>query len=111
MDKLCEAKSILSDPAPILSSGTNQTGIGYNLCMKRSIERIFKGSPEHWVGNGFRVNNYFPSATDFEKRMSPFFLLDYHQPYHYTPTSERRGVGTHPHRGFETVTIAYQGSV
>jgi quercetin 2,3-dioxygenase len=79
--------------------------------MNRTIERIFKGSPEHWVGNGFRVNNYFPSATDFEKRMSPFFLLDYHRPWEYSPTTERRGVGTHPHRGFETVTIAYEGSV
>ncbi len=79
--------------------------------MKRTIDRVFKGSPEHWVGNGFKVNNYFPSATDFEKRMSPFFLLDYHRPYRYAPTAERRGVGTHPHRGFETVTIAYEGAV
>lgn len=79
--------------------------------MKRTIERVFKGSPEHWVGDGFRVNNYFPSATDFEKRMSPFFLLDYHRPYAYTPTDQRRGVGSHPHRGFETVTVAYEGAV
>jgi redox-sensitive bicupin YhaK (pirin superfamily) len=43
--------------------------------------------------------------------MSPFFLLDYHAPRVYDPTTERRGVGTHPHRGFETVTIAYQGAV
>lgn len=79
--------------------------------MKRSIEKIFMGSPEHWVGNGFKVNNFFPSATDFEKRMSPFFLLDYHRPWKYSPTTERRGVGTHPHRGFETVTIAYEGAI
>lgn len=79
--------------------------------MERTIERVFRGAPEHWVGNGFRVSNYFPSATDFEKRMSPFFLLDYHAPREYAPTTQRRGVGTHPHRGFETVTIAYQGAV
>jgi len=79
--------------------------------MKRTIERIFLGSPEYWVGNGFRVSNYFPSATDFEKRMSPFFLLDYHKPREYSPTDRKRGVGTHPHRGFETVTIAYQGAI
>lgn len=79
--------------------------------MKRTIERVFKGTRDHWVGNGFRVSNYFPSATDFEKRMSPFFLLDYHRPLKYSPTKERRGVGTHPHRGFETVTIAYQGAI
>lgn len=79
--------------------------------MQRTIEKVFKGAPEHWVGDGFHVSNYFPSATDFEKRMSPFFLLDYQKPEHYTPTTRKRGVGTHPHRGFETVTIAYQGSV
>lgn len=79
--------------------------------MKRTVERVFKGMPEHWVGNGFCVSNYFPAATDFQKRMSPFFLLDYHKPLAYAPTAQRRGVGTHPHRGFETVTIAYQGSV
>lgn len=79
--------------------------------MKRTIERVFRGSREYWVGNGFHVSNYFPSATDFEKRMSPFFLLDYHRPQEYAPTTKKRGVGTHPHRGFETVTIAYQGAV
>ena len=79
--------------------------------MNRSIDRVFRGAPEHWVGNGFRVNNYFPSAPELAKRMSPFFLLDYHRPYVYAPTREKRGVGTHPHRGFETVTVAYQGSV
>ena len=79
--------------------------------MKRSIERVFQGAPDHWVGDGFHVSNYFPSQTDFEKRMSPFFLLDYHKPEEYAPTTRRRGVGTHPHRGFETVTVAYQGSV
>ncbi len=79
--------------------------------MQRTIERIFRGAPEHWVGNGFHVSNYFPSATDFEKRMSPFFLLDYQKPEKYSSTTRRRGVGTHPHRGFETVTLAYQGSI
>lgn len=79
--------------------------------MKRSIETVFQGLPDHWVGNGFKVSNYFPGATDFEKRMSPFFLLDYHKPMAYEPTTGRRGVGTHPHRGFETVTLAFEGSV
>jgi quercetin 2,3-dioxygenase len=79
--------------------------------MNRNIEKVFKGTPEHWVGDGFHVSNYFPSATDFEKRMSPFFLLDYQKPEAYAPTTRKRGVGSHPHRGFETVTIAYQGSV
>ena len=62
-------------------------------------------------GDAIHVSNYFPSATESQKRMSPFFLLDYQKPEAYTPTTRRRGVGTHPHRGFETVTIAYQGAI
>jgi len=87
------------------------SGKGILLAMLRTIEKVFRGAPFHMVGDGFRVSNYFPSATDFNKRMSPFFLLDYHAPFAYSPTAHRRGVGTHPHRGFETVTIAYQGSI
>ncbi|MBI3298217.1 MAG: pirin family protein [Elusimicrobia bacterium] len=79
--------------------------------MKRTIEKVFRGAPEHWVGDGFHVSNYFPAATDFEKRMSPFFLLDYQKPTMFGATERRRGVGTHPHRGFETVTIAFEGAV
>ena len=79
--------------------------------MKRTIDSVFRGAPQHWVGNGFHVSNYFPAATDTMKRMSPFFLLDYQKPEAYTPTTRQRGVGTHPHRGFETVTIAFQGAI
>jgi redox-sensitive bicupin YhaK (pirin superfamily) len=79
--------------------------------VKRSIERVLRGASPHWVGDGFHVSNYFPSATESQKRMSPFFLLDYQKPEAFAPTTRRRGVGTHPHRGFETVTIAYQGSI
>jgi redox-sensitive bicupin YhaK (pirin superfamily) len=79
--------------------------------VKRTIERVFRGASNHWVGDGFHVSNYFPSATESQKRMSPFFLLDYQKPEAFAPTTRRRGVGTHPHRGFETVTIAYQGAI
>ena len=79
--------------------------------MKRTVERVFRGAPHHWVGDGFHVSNYFPSATESQKRMSPFFLLDYQRPEVFAPTARRRGVGTHPHRGFETVTIAYEGKI
>lgn len=80
--------------------------------MLRTVETVFAGAPFHMVGDGFRVSNHFPAASDFLKRMSPFFLLDYHPPFDYPPTDdERRGVGPHPHRGFETVTLAYQGAV
>jgi quercetin 2,3-dioxygenase len=79
--------------------------------VKRTVESVFRGAPHHWVGDGFHVSNYFPSATESQKRMSPFFLLDYQKPEAFAPTTRRRGVGTHPHRGFETVTIAYQGRI
>jgi len=66
--------------------------------------------PAHWVGDAFRVHNFFPGRLDM-KRMSPFFLLDYGAKMEFPPTDTPRGVGVHPHRGFETVTIAYQGKV
>ncbi|WP_314588653.1 pirin family protein [Paenibacillus terrigena] len=77
----------------------------------RSIEGIFKGAPFQMVGDGFRVSNYFPSGNPFLERLSPFILLDYNSPYEFPPAHAARGVGAHPHRGFETVTIAYDGYV
>jgi redox-sensitive bicupin YhaK (pirin superfamily) len=64
----------------------------------------------HWVGDGFPVRNLFPS-NGVQLEVSPFLMLDYAGPTYFKPASEPRGVGEHPHRGFETVTIAYQGSV
>jgi len=63
------------------------------------------------VGDGFRVSNYFPAGNDFGNRFSPFLLLDYNSPYEFAPSETVRGVGAHPHRGFETVSIAYEGYV
>lgn len=77
----------------------------------RTIENIFRGPNPHMVGDGFRVSQYLPSAIHDDSRMSPFFLLDYHEPFYYEPSNEIRGVGPHAHRGFETVTIAYEGKV
>jgi redox-sensitive bicupin YhaK (pirin superfamily) len=68
-------------------------------------------SPDlHWVGNGFPVRSIF-SYSDLGKELDPFLLLDYAEPYFFEPGSEKRGVGAHPHRGFETVTFAFQGEV
>jgi len=78
----------------------------------RTIERIIPPPPAHMVGDGFRVHNFFPGNGLMSlQRMSPFFLLDYGAKVEYPPTATPRGVGVHPHRGFETVTIAYKGKV
>ncbi len=82
------------------------------MTTKRKIAGIFRGAPIHWVGDGFRVSNYFPSGNDLGQRVSPFILMDYAPPHRFPPTeSHQRGVGPHPHRGFETVTLAFEGSV
>ena len=77
----------------------------------RSIEKVFRGPEPHMVGDGFRVSQYLPAGTNGMQRLSPFILLDYHAPYYYEPSEVVRGVGAHPHRGFETVTIAYEGRI
>lgn len=80
--------------------------------MKRAIENVFNPPAPHWVGNAFRVHNFFPTGSITNKyRMSPFFLLDYGARVEFPPSNDPRGVGSHPHRGFETVTIAYKGKV
>lgn len=77
----------------------------------RTIENIFRGPKYHMVGDGFKVSQYLPVGIRDIKRLSPFLLLDYHAPHYYEPSLIRRGVGAHPHRGFETVTISYEGKI
>jgi len=77
----------------------------------REIEGVYRPPGLHWVGDGFRVAGYFSTIPDAVQKLSPFLLLDYHPPYDYSPADKPRGVGVHPHRGFETVTIAWEGSV
>jgi quercetin 2,3-dioxygenase len=78
----------------------------------KNIEFIIAPPPPHMVGDGFRVHSFFPGGRLIDKRrMSPFFLLDYGSKVEFTPSFEPRGVGVHPHAGFETVTIAYHGKV
>ncbi|NOT31483.1 MAG: pirin family protein [Planctomycetes bacterium] len=71
---------------------------------------LYRPGSVHTVGDGFHVRNLFPS-NEVGERLSPFLLLDYAGPTLYAPTDEPRGVGEHPHRGFETVTLVYQGRV
>ncbi|MNK46216.1 Quercetin 2,3-dioxygenase [compost metagenome] len=77
----------------------------------RPIARVYSAPGLHWVGDGFRVMGFMSAYPELTEALNPFLLLDYHPPYDYTPTTHRRGVGPHPHRGFETVTLAFEGSV
>ena len=78
----------------------------------KKVEIVAAPRPAHFVGDGFRVHNFIPSGPQMTmKRMDPFIMLDYNSKFNFGPTSTPRGVGVHPHRGFETVTIAYQGKV
>ncbi len=76
----------------------------------KPVLHVYQSGSTHWVGDGFHVRNLFPS-NDLDRDLSPFVLLDYAGPTHFPPTDRPRGVGEHPHRGFETVTIVYQGEL
>jgi redox-sensitive bicupin YhaK (pirin superfamily) len=78
---------------------------------QKTIEAVIAPPPPHMVGDGFRVHSFFPGNGLDKKRMSPFFLMDYNSKVEFAPRNEPRGVGVHPHRGFETVTIAYHGRI
>jgi len=78
--------------------------------MIKTIENIYSPPAHHFVGDGFRVHNFIPSVISMN-RMNPFIMLDYNSPFQFPPSDQPPGVGVHPHRGFETVTIAYQGKV
>ena len=76
----------------------------------KKVLSIHGPGSNHWVGDGFPVRNLFPS-NGVETQINPFLMLDYAGPATFGPSKVPRGVDEHPHRGFETVTIAYQGSV
>jgi redox-sensitive bicupin YhaK (pirin superfamily) len=75
----------------------------------KEVRQIIRDIPQHWVGDGFPVRSLFSYAGG--NRFDPFLLLDYAGPHRFSPAEAPRGVGEHPHRGFETVTIVYQGEL
>ena len=80
------------------------------MAEQKKVLGIYGAGSRHWVGDGFHVRNLFPS-NGISKQIDPFLMLDYAGPTEVAPSERPRGVDEHPHRGFETVTIAYQGAV
>ena len=78
--------------------------------MNKAVLGVYPGPKAHWVGDGFPVRSLF-SYDQLGRHISPFLLLDYAAPTQFAPAARPRGVGEHPHRGFETVTIVYQGEL
>jgi redox-sensitive bicupin YhaK (pirin superfamily) len=76
----------------------------------KKILGVYSAPRPHWVGDGFPARSLFSYASH-GRDLSPFLLLDYAGPYRFDPAARPRGVGQHPHRGFETVTIVYEGEV
>src|SRR6185369_2030889 len=76
----------------------------------KTLARVLRGAGQHWVGDGFPVRTLF-AYPGLGPTISPFLLLDYAGPTEFPPTQKSLGVGPHPHRGFETVTIVYSGEV
>lgn len=76
----------------------------------KGVRGVYGAGASYMVGDGFPVRNFFPS-NELDAEVSPFLMFDYAGPQHFPPTEQPRGVGEHPHRGFETVTIVYEGKV
>jgi redox-sensitive bicupin YhaK (pirin superfamily) len=94
------------------TSATTTVDVTRTQPQVRTIEGVHASTTFHWVGNGFHVSTYFPSEALPAERTSPFVLMDYGPGKDFAPLANgKRGVGWHPHRGFETVTLAWEGKV
>ena len=79
--------------------------------MMKEVKFSFTADRKLWVGDGFYVHPLLRPQEDVYQFTSPFILMDYSPPFEFSKTSKRRGVGEHPHRGFETVTLAFKGEI
>lgn len=78
----------------------------------KTLKKIVVPQTPHFVGDGFRVHNFIPSVAEMNmKQMDPFIMMDYNSKFDFPASTIPKGVGVHPHKGFETVTIAYKGRV
>lgn len=78
----------------------------------KNLELVMQPGEPHFVGDGFRVHTFIPNGHHLNmQRMNPFIMMDYNSKFYFPPSEKPKGVSVHPHRGFETVTIAYKGKV
>lgn len=79
--------------------------------MLKKVLHTLQNNDKHWVGNGFHVHGLLRPNKELNSIISPFIMMDYASPKVFEKTNVPRGVGEHPHRGFETVTLSYQGEI
>jgi redox-sensitive bicupin YhaK (pirin superfamily) len=91
--------------------GTIWGAVMHAINKSKKVKLSYSINEKHWVGNGFHVKGLLRPSDELNKYISPFILMDYASPENFSKTDTPRGVGEHPHRGFETVTFAYQGSI
>ena len=107
---LSTSSSFCSQDSTCSSGNNRDSSIKMSTQKALSIKTVLNAPRPHWVGDGFKVFPVFDRLA-FSKHISPWLMFDYAAPKEFPPTSAQLGVGQHPHRGFETVTLAFQGEV
>ena len=102
--------SILAADPAVATTTTTATTSNTSSSMLKTVKKVLPRPRAHWVGDGFNVYPVFANNA-FSEAISPFLMFDYGAPKAFPPTRKQLGVGQHPHRGFETITVAFQGEV